>query len=51
MDSLRYRRFISILSELSGTIINKAQIGRSIDVNEVTIRDYLEISHQTFFGE
>ena len=48
LDSIRYRRFISTLSELSGTIINKAQLGRSIDVSEVTIRDYLEIADKTF---
>jgi len=48
IDSIRYRRFISTLSELSGTIINKAQLGRSIDTNEVTIRDYLDIADQTF---
>ena len=49
LDSLKYRRFIGMLSDLSGTIINKAQLGRSVDVNEVTIRDYLEIAHKTFF--
>lgn len=49
MDTIKYRRFISMLSELSGTIINKAQVGRSIDVNEVSIRDYLDIAHKTFF--
>lgn len=49
LDSLKYRRFIGMLSELSGTIINKAQLGRSVDVSEVTIRDYLEIAHKTFF--
>ncbi len=49
LDSLKYRRFIGMLSELSGTIINKAQLGRSIDVNEVTTRDYLDIDHKTFF--
>ena len=48
LDSIKYRRFISMLSELSGTIINKAQVGRSLDINEVTVRDYLEIAHQTF---
>jgi len=48
LDSIRYRRFISTLSELSGTIINKAQLGRSIDTNEVTIRDYLDIADKTF---
>lgn len=48
LDSIKYRRFVSMLSELSGTIINKAQLGRSVDVSEVTIRDYLEIAGKTF---
>ncbi len=48
LDSIKYRRFIDILSSLSGTIVNKAQLGRSIDVSEVTIRDYLEVAHATF---
>lgn len=49
LDSIKFRRFVSMLSELSGTIINKAQLGRSIDINEVTVRDYLEIADKTFF--
>ena len=49
LDSLRYRRFVNMLSGLSGTIINKAQVGRSLDISEVTVRDYLEIAHKTFF--
>ena len=48
LDSVKYRRFVSTLSELSGTIINKAQLGRSLDTSEVTIRDYLEIADKTF---
>ena len=48
LDALKYRRFVSTLSELSGTIINKAQLGRSLDTSEVTIRDYLEIADKTF---
>ncbi len=47
LDMVKYRRFISMLASLSGTIINKAQLGRAIDVSEVTIRDYLDIAHQT----
>jgi len=38
-----------MLSSLSGTIINKAQLGRSVDVSEVTIRDYLYIADKTFY--
>lgn len=48
LDSIRYRRFINMLAFLSGTIINKAQLGRSIDTSEVTIRDYLDIADKTF---
>ncbi len=48
LDSIKYRRFVSTLSELSGTIVNKAQLGRSLDTSEVTIRDYLEIADKTF---
>ncbi len=47
MDMIKYRRFITMLSSLSGTMINKAQLGRAINVSEVTIRDYLDIAHQT----
>lgn len=49
LDAVRYRRFISMLSSLSGTIINKAQLGRSVDVSEVSIRDYLDIADKTLF--
>lgn len=44
----KFQRFILMLSEMSGTIINRAQLGRSLDVNEVTIRDYIDIAHKTF---
>ena len=48
LDSIRYRRFINMLASLSGTVINRAQLGRSVDVSEVTIRDYLEIVDKTY---
>lgn len=48
LDMVKYRRFTSMLASLSGTIINKSQVGRSIDTSEVTIRDYLEIAAQTY---
>jgi len=47
LDMVKYRRFIAMLSSLSGAIINKAQLGRAINVSEVTISDYLDIAHQT----
>ena len=48
LDSIRYRRFISMLAGLSGTIINKAQLGRSIDTSETAVRDYLDIADKSF---
>ena len=48
LNSLRFQRFVSMLSELSGTIINRAQIGRSLDFNEVSVKDYLEIADKTY---
>lgn len=48
LDSIRYQRFIRMLASLSGSIINKAQLGRSVDVSEVTIRDYIEIADKTY---
>ncbi len=37
-----------MLGELSGTIINRAEIGRSLNVGETTIRDYLDIAEGTY---
>ncbi len=48
LDIFRFQRFVSMLAELSGTIINRAQIGRALALNEVSIRDYLDIANQTF---
>ena len=48
IDAVKYRRFIEMLASLSGTIINKAEIGRAIDSSEVTVRDYLDIVDKTF---
>ena len=48
IDTLKYRRFIEMLTGLSGTIVNKAQLGRAIDCSEVSVRDYLEIVDKTF---
>ena len=48
LDSLRFQRFISILSELSGTIVNRSQVGRSLDLNEVSVKDYLDIADKTY---
>jgi len=44
LDLVKYQRFISMLSSLNGTIINRSQVARSLDVSEKSIRDYLEIA-------
>lgn len=43
-----YRRFLTMLCKLSGTIINKSQVGRAVEASESTIRDYFEIADQTY---
>lgn len=43
-----YRRFLSMLGELSGTIVNRSEVGRSLNVSESTVRDYLDIAAGTF---
>ena len=43
-----YRRFITMLSELSGTIINRSEVGRSLNASEAAVRDYLDIAQGTF---
>ncbi|WP_214660681.1 ATP-binding protein [sulfur-oxidizing endosymbiont of Gigantopelta aegis] len=47
MDTIKFRRFSMMLTALSGTIINRSQLGRSLDVNESTVKNYLDIAHGT----
>ena len=44
----KFQRFVTMLADLSGTIINKSDIGRTLEFNESTARDYLHIAHHTF---
>jgi hypothetical protein len=48
LNRIAYQRFLSILSNLSGTIINKRDIARAIEVSEVTIKEYIQIAEGTF---
>jgi len=48
LDIIKYRRLITMLSSLSGNIINRADVGRSLDVSGVTVRDYLDIAHGSY---
>lgn len=48
LNPLAYRRFLTMLGQLSGTIINRSDLARAIEVSEKTIREYLEIAEGTF---
>ena len=48
LNTENYRRFITMLAELSGTIINRSEIGRTLNASESAVRDYLDIAQGTF---
>ena len=48
LNRVKYQRFIRMLAKLSGTIINKSDVGRILEFNESTARDYLRIANHTF---
>ncbi len=48
LNKVVYQRFISTLSSLSGTILNKADLARSIEISEKSISEYLQIAEQTY---
>ncbi len=47
LNKRAYQRFLTTLSSLSGNIINKSDLARSIEVSEGSIREYLQIAEQT----
>ncbi|MCU0290048.1 MAG: ATP-binding protein [Acidobacteria bacterium] len=48
LDIAKYRRFIMMLSSLSGTIINRSELGRSLETSEVTVKEYMDIAHGSY---
>jgi predicted AAA+ superfamily ATPase len=48
LNRIAYQRFLSMLSQLSATIINKSEVGRAIEMSEATIREYLTIAEGSF---
>lgn len=48
LNTLNYRRFISMLGRLSSKIINKSDLARSLNVSQPTITEYLDIANGTF---
>lgn len=48
LNKFAYQQFLSILSKISGTIINKADLARAIEVSQPTIKEYLHIATETY---
>lgn len=48
INRIAYRRFLEMLGQVSGTILNKSEIATSIEVSEGSIREYLKIIEGTF---
>lgn len=43
-----FRRFVSLLAQHSGLQLNMSNMSRALEVNNKTIKDYLDIVHDTF---
>ena len=48
LDKIAYRRFLTTLSKLSGSILNKRDLASAIEVSEGTVKSYLSIADGTF---
>ncbi len=48
LDHDRFRQFLNMLGNLSGTILNYSDVARTLAVSQPTARDYVEIAHGTF---
>lgn len=43
-----FRSFITLLTQQSGTQLNHSDIARSLEISNKTVKDYLDIIHNTF---
>jgi len=48
INSHNFRQFILALSNHSGRQLNQSEIARALEVSSVTVKEYLEIFHNTF---
>ncbi|MDP1605153.1 MAG: ATP-binding protein [Rhodocyclaceae bacterium] len=48
LDRQKFRLFVQMLAQLSGSIINYAEVARALGVSQPTARDYFHIAHGTF---
>ncbi len=48
LNRTNYRRFLVMLSKLSGSILNKSDLARALEISEPTVSHYLDIANGTF---
>ncbi|OGO90268.1 MAG: hypothetical protein A3F10_03340 [Coxiella sp. RIFCSPHIGHO2_12_FULL_42_15] len=48
LNRVAYQRFLTMLCKLSGTILNKSDVARALEVSASSIREFLHIAHGTF---
>lgn len=48
LNKIKYQRFIKMLGKLSGTIINRSDLARALEISEGSVREYLKIADGTF---
>lgn len=48
LDRQKFRLFVQMLAQLSGSIINYSEVARALGVSQPTARDYFHIAHGTF---
>lgn len=48
LNKTAYQRFITMLCKLSGTILNKSQVARALEVSESSVREFINIASGTF---
>lgn len=48
LNKVVYQRFIHMLSYLSGTIVNKADVARNLEISQPMIGEYIHIADKTY---
>lgn len=48
LNRQKYKLFLQMLSNLSGTIINYSTVARTLGISQPTAREYFQIAHGTF---
>lgn len=48
LNKVTYQRFIYMLSHLSGSIINKSDLARNLEVSQPTVGEYMGIADKTY---